>query len=180
VDTLYLCFDPGRDSTTITAVDALLWFRPAPGDTLDRHWWFESHSNPANLRVHYNPDGVIGASRVWSSDGIGGARSHSTPAEAFTRMVYAVRTMDRATIYGGRVYCFTRVLVPRPPRKDICARPICIEWDWAGFAHSKGDKEQCRRGSRFVTWNPGSKDPCAAEREKARVSPWLGPSSPKR
>lgn len=179
-DTLYVTFDPGRDTTRVIAVDAEIRLWPAPGDTLDRHWWFESRSNPANLLADFNLDGVPGAERIWEATGAGGVRTVSLPDTAKIRLVWAVRMQDGAVLRGGRRYGFARLIVPRPRSAGVCARPLCFELTYARLATDLRDADIIRQGKRWVSWNPGGTAPCAERVRIARVAPWRGPGTPRR
>jgi len=172
-DTLYLTFDPGQD-TTLVAVDAELRLWPAEGDTLARHWWFESRSNPAHLLADFNMPEVRGADRIWETMGTGGVRTVSRPDTAFIRVVWAVREAEAAPIRRGRQYAFCRLVFPRPRVRATCAKPLCVELNFARLAFNIRSTEVVRQGRRWVSWNPGGTTPCAERVRLSRVQPWRG------
>lgn len=178
-DTLYVCFDPGRDSTLTIGVDAEIRLWPSGADTLDRHWWFESRSNPAHLFADFNVADFAGGP-IWTGAGAGGVRTVSRRDTAFIRMVWAVRERDAAMVYGGNTYVFARLIVPRPRNTDLCARPLCFELNHASIGKGPRNTEVVRAGQRWASWNPGSSAPCAPRVRQARVVPWRGPGSPRR
>lgn len=171
-DTLYVCFDPGRDSTELVAIDAELRLWPADGDTLDRHWWFESRSNPAHLKADFNVADVPGATAPWSESGAGGIRTTSSADSARIRLVWAVRSRDFAVVRGGHRYSYARIVVPRPPPGPACARPVCIELTYARLTYEVGRRDLVRRGVRWATWNREAGDPCGGRARANPVSPW--------
>ena len=171
-DTLYLTFDPGRDSTELVAVDAELRLIPARGDTLERHWWFESLSNPANLTADFNLENAPGARRIWEAMGAGGVRTVSGPKGAVIRLVWAVRPADVAVVHGGSQYAFARIVIPRPGNVDDCAHPVCIELVFGRLAFDVQDEHFVRDGRRWLSWNPGDQTPCAESIRKSRLAPW--------
>jgi len=180
-DTLYVCFDPGPDSTLLIAAEADLRVWPARGDTLEHHWMFESRSNPASLRAQFNLEDVPGALPIWNPGGAGGVASRTREDGTHWKLGWAVRPMDGVVVPGGRIYAFARLLIPRPRERAVCAHPLCIEimYGLLGHATGPGGGEAVYRGQRWASWNPGSESPCADRREKGRVSPWL-PADPKR
>lgn len=177
-DTLYLTFDPVRDRSTLIAVDAEIRVWPSDGDTLDRHWWFESRSNPAHLLADFNLDDVPGALRVWTETGAGGVRSVSGPDTAFIRLVWAVRPADAATVLGGKQYAFARLIVPRPRDAGVCGRPLCFELNYVRLARDIRDTEVVWAGRKWVSWNPGSNTPCAERVRQARLGTWRPAKKP--
>ena len=178
-DTLYLCFDPGRDSTELIAADVEIRLWPADPDTLDRHWRFESRSNPAHLLADFNLSDSPGAEPIWTASGAGGIRTVSKPDTGFIRMVWAVRESDAAVVRGGRLYAFARLIVPRPYLREACARPLCFELVYGRLAHGIRDTEVVRQGRRWVSWNPGGTAPCAERVRQSRLTPWR-PTAPRR
>jgi hypothetical protein len=170
-DTLYLTFEVGRDSTPVIGLDAEIRLWPAPGDTLDRAWWFESRSNPAHLLADFNMSDVPGGS-IWAAQGAGGVRTVSGRDTAFIRMVWAVRERDAVMLYGGRNYVFARLLVPRPRSPGVCARPLCFELNYARMATSVMNTEVIRSGGKWLSWNPGGTTPCAPRVQQGRVPVW--------
>lgn len=171
-DTLYVTFDIGRDSAHVIGVDIEMRLWPTGGDTLDRHWWFESRSNPAHLTADFNVFDAPGGAGIWSAAGAGGVRTVSGPDTAFIRAVWAVREVDRARLDGRTRYVFARLIVPRPRSRDLCARPLCFELNYARMATDIHTTEIIRAGERWVSWNPRGTTPCAERVRAARVPVW--------
>ena len=174
-DTLFVTFETGRDSVQLIAVDARIRIVPAPPDTLERHWWFESRSNPAHLTVDFNLEDSPGAARIWPTTGAGGVRTVSGPTGAQIRLVWAVRPMEASVVRGGTRYGFARLVIPRPRDARVCERPLCFELEFGRFAFDVQDEHAVRDGKRWVSWNPGDRAPCAGPIRQGRVKSWRPP-----
>lgn len=161
-DTLYMCFDPGRGSQSFHGMSATVHFWAAAGESLGGHWQFGEGQRFGGLQVELNPENVPAAGRAWPSSGVARAHYSATSASGKLQMVVAVPSTQAPAVEAGTLYCFARVLVPRPARKSPgCDRPICIEWAVAGLGYGLGDEPEIRRGSRFVGWNSRDGKVCA-------------------
>lgn len=173
-DTLYMCFDPGRDAEYLQSFTATVYFWAAGGDSLDPHWKFGEGQGFRGLQVQFAPDSVPGAERAWSaSAAIAGAGYNSTHASGKLRMIAARPAGQGWPLQAGRQYVAARLLVPRPSLKARgCDRPVCIEWALALFGLGGGNEPEVDHGQRFVSWNsPGGKV-CSPMREFAAPPPW--------
>ncbi len=174
LDTLYVCFDPGRDSAQVVGGSVTIRFWPAMGDTLAPHWRFEQRTGYGGLRAQLNPDST-GLPRLWETGGMGGLRYRSQREGGTTRIVYAVPSVLAATVRAGQRYVFARLLVPRPALGASCAAPLCVELEQGSVAFGRKDEVFTKRGSRFVVRGTGDGEACATYREIGAVRRWTPP-----
>ena len=174
-DTLFLCFDPGKD-TTLVGLTATLWFRPGDNDTLGHAWHFEDKTLP-RLRAFFNdlPGGPVHT--PWGGAGYGGARYHSLTQAGALRMIWAVSAKQPARVDSGTVYLFARVAVPRPRDPAECARPMCIQWATTGLSYTTRTTVQAHAGALVVAWNSPNGAACQALKQNP-TQPWI-PAKPK-
>lgn len=172
-DTLYVCFDPGRD-TTLVGVTAQLWFRPGDKDTLGHAWHFDDHSVP-RLRAHFGDQPACGALTPWGGLGAGGARYHSLTDAGALRMIWAVAANQVAHVDSGRVYLFARVMVPRPRDPSECRRSLCIEWSSSLISFGGRGAVQAASVARSVAWNSAGGAACAGAGDNPLLKPWTPP-----
>lgn|GEM_PF-5458759 len=171
-DTLWLAFDPGRDSTRLLGLTATLAIRPAAGDTLSPHWDFGEGAALKRLRVDFDPDSLPGRARTWPSAGVGGGHYRRTPSLGTLFVVYAVPESAAAVVRGGRTYVFARIILPHPLQEtESCGQAVCVAWESGTIAYGYGDEPRVQHGERFVTWNARG-DLCAPWRGAAAPAPW--------
>jgi hypothetical protein len=179
-DTLWLAVDPGRDSTAMLGVKAILAFRPAAGETLSTHWTLGEGVQLHRLRIDFDPDSLPPQSEVWHHGAAGGGYFTRSPHLATLMVIGAISATAPATVRGGRPYVFARILLPHPEvPTENCAQAVCVEWESGSIAYGIGDEPNVTLGERFVTWN-ASGDPCARWRGAAAPAPWQPGQSPKR
>lgn len=180
VDTLWMCFDPGKASAGYVGMTSTVSLWPADGDTLGPHWDFGHGQAVKRLRIEFNPDSVRGTKRAWHDGGIGRFGYFRGPTSGSIRLIQAVGTRDAIPVEPGGVYALARVLVPRPSKEsDACAHPVCIEWQWATMAYGEGDEPQVHHGARFVSWNaPRGKDACGTMRQAGAPRSWRPGQAP--
>jgi hypothetical protein len=171
-DTLYVCIDPGRD-TTLIGVTATLWFRPADRDTLGHAWHFDDPTVP-RLRAHFGDQPACGATTPWGGLGAGGARYHALTDAGVLRMIWAVAANQAAHVDSGRVYLFGRVWRRTRDPKE-CKRALCIEWsprlrtEWVETSRRNGCAQR-PLNSPGARLSRGVSDPL--------VRPWMPPLKP--
>jgi len=170
-DTLFMCFDPGRGSARFIGLRAVVQFRAAAGESLGADWQFGEGQKLRGLEVELNPDDVPGTGRAWPASAVTAAYYRTTSASGKLFMVVAVPSMRAPAVEPGTLYCFARVLVPRPARKSPgCDRPVCIEWALAALSYDLGDEREVKLGNRFVSWNSRDGKVCAPLQQS--IKPW--------
>jgi hypothetical protein len=173
MDTLYMCFDPGRDADHFNGVSATVYFWPAGRETLGAHWKFGNGQDYRGLKVRIDADSVPGTERAWERSAVSGSGYRSTPAAGRLSMIVATPAGQGPPVRAGVLYGFARLAVPRPaPGSGDCDRPICIEWAEAALAFKVGELVQASRGDRFVTWNSPDGKACGRMREFGAPKPW--------
>jgi hypothetical protein len=175
-DTLYLSFDPGRDSPTFYGMIAVLNVRASSGDSLGPYWSLAvTEQNRAGLRIELGLDYDFPAPQPWKATGTGRQLSDKRVGSKVISMLHAVKSTDAAPVQNGTVYCFGRlVFLHRGDEPAGCGESVCIEWESAqlGFG-PKEAVDVASGGSRFVTWN--SADGTACEVIRARPARWKAP-----
>jgi hypothetical protein len=163
-ETLYLSFDPGRDSETFYGLDATLLFRVPIGDTLGSLWRFGGGSmNRRNVQIEFpTAESAWGCERPFASPGFGAPSYRYGPESGDLQLIFAVPTEQAAPIRTGRRYCFGRVIFPAgSTMDDRDGQAVCIEWVKADFSFAlEGDGTSVlgRPVERFVAVNsPGAK-----------------------
>jgi hypothetical protein len=173
-DTLYMCFDPGRDAEHFQSFTATVYFWAATGDTLDPHLSFGEGRDIKRLQVQFAPDSVAGAQPAWPTSAFAAAGYNATAGSGKLRMIAAgPKGSGGWPLEAGSPYVAARLLVPRPSVKGrACDRPICIEWAFALLGYGDKSLPEIHSGQRFVSWNsPGGKA-CAPMRSFAAPQPW--------
>lgn len=175
-DTLYLSFDPGRDSKLFGA-GVMLYFRAQPGDTLGPSWWWGGgESNRWNVRIEYPVDSMsFSCKSPWPVNGMAGTVFDRTSGRGRLRVDYAVSADLAGEVKKGTRYCFARLLIPRPRRSlEHCDQPICVEWRDEEFAFGIGEDTDVRAdgGDRWVAYNSPGGRVCATYRSALTAKPW--------
>jgi hypothetical protein len=178
-DTLWLTFEPGRDST-IYGMIAEVYFRAQPGDTLGPMWWYGGGAlSDVNIVMEWpkpNDPTWKGAGIPWTTNGFGAANYDRTPGSGRLKIVFAVSADTPGRVQAGKRYAFARLLILRGrTHKERCDQPICIEWGGGGvtFDLVAGEEEAPRvGGSRFVTWNSKNRRACAEYTSASAGRPW--------
>jgi len=175
-DTLYMCFDPGRDAPAFLGFQTTVYFWAATGEPLGEHWKFGEGPDYHGLEVQITPDSVPGVEPARLPSQFHFSGYSSTPSSGKLLMIAADAADQGQPVKARRLYAAARVLVPRPALKTSgCDRPICIEWSIAELGYALGDDAWVNRGPRFVSWNsPGGKI-CAPLRQFAAPPPWRPP-----
>jgi hypothetical protein len=172
-DTLYMCFDPGRDVDHFQSFTATLYFWAGGEDSLDAHWRFGEGRSYRRLVIQYAPDSVPGAEPAWPTSAFASSGYSSTRASGKFRMIAAGPAGQGWPLQGGKPYVAARFLVPRPAALDrACDRPVCIEWATAMLGLGGGELPEVKSGQRFVSWNSRGGKVCAPMREFAAPPPW--------
>lgn len=172
VDTLWLCFDPGRNNPTYLGFIATLYVRPVEGDTLGSFWHLErGGENHRGMLAQYGPDSSFVLPQPWTTETTGTIFYDHTPSSGRIRLVCAIPRHMAGPVDSGRVYCLGRLLF-RARRPDLagCDRPACIEWGNAQLSYGRADTFTATLGERFVSWNAGAKDVCAPYRRKPAIA----------
>jgi len=162
-ETLYLSFDPGRDSDKFYGMDVTLLFRVPSGDTLGTLWNFGGGTmNRRNVQIEFPADSSWGCPKPFPAAGFGAPNYRRDPQTGELQIIYAVPVEQAAAIRGGRRYCFGRVIIPAAAELDEGhGQAICVEWVKAdlGFAlEGDGTTVLGRPVERFTSINsPGAK-----------------------
>ncbi len=173
-DTLYLCMQPGRSSSTFNGFMATLEFRCAPGDTLGDFWAFErTGANAGGLGVQFGPVPEFPCPQPWAAAGAGRPAWTRTPTGGRLRLVFAVPYTQPGSVDSAGVYALARVLI-RHQRARLAgsAQPLCVEWTEASLAFALKDEPVVRQGERFVSWNSPHGAVCDTWRSSGKPEPW--------
>jgi hypothetical protein len=171
-DTLWVSFDPGRDTTTILGLRVEIVFRAAAGETLSSHWDLGEGTQLTRIRIDFQPDEIPGDAELWSEGASGGGFFRRTPSQGTLTVIGAIPATVVRRVHGGRPYVFARVLIPHPRRAvEHCDQAVCIALESASIGYNVGDDPPVTAGERFVTWNPAG-DPCERWRRATRHEPW--------
>jgi hypothetical protein len=156
VDTLFLSFDPGANAPGFIGLSAVLYFWPAPGDTLGSFWHFERDGdNSMSCQVSFDVTGYEAMS-PWKNAGMGLPRYDHTRKRGRLPFVYAVPAGTGTQLEAHKVYCLGRVLIShRRSNLSGYRQPMCIEWGDGEFGlttevMAEGTAEGA---SNVVTWN---------------------------
>jgi hypothetical protein len=182
VDTLYLSFMVDRARPGLDSMSAVVYFDPAPGQTLGDFWAFKSgEANGGSLFVEFAPFADVIAEPPWN--GIGDATvayDHQSGRGrlelSFSVPDFAVVGLEEETPYG-----FARVRIHhRRNTLSGCDQPLCIQWGVGTLFFTTGRQLEIDRGPhRFATRNAGAIDPCATQRAKVAPKAWR-PKAPDR
>jgi hypothetical protein len=181
-DTLYLSFDPGRD-TTFYGITAMISFHTAPGDTFSQRWWFGGgEGNLYNVRVQVGSSEFPGRT-AWTSMTAGGVRFFRTSTHGYLRMVYAQASSMPTWVEAGKIYCYARLVIPHPPPAvPLCDQPICVEFAEARLSVHLYSTEELLGNTgphKCVALNSPDRRVCAPHRGASRPPAWL-PWQPKK
>jgi hypothetical protein len=155
-DTLYLSFDPRRDSPTFFGMIAVINVRPAPGETLGRYWELgDAQGKDKRLRADLDLDGTLPCPQPWKMSGYSRNLINDFADGVVINLLYAVRSIDAAPVKAGTIYCFARLIFfHRPGEPTGCPAPACIEWESAQLGFGPGQAVDVDTGgARFVSWN---------------------------
>jgi hypothetical protein len=170
-DTLYMTFDPGRDSDHFLGLTATLYFWAGSRDSLAAHWRFGSGRRFRGLDVQLNPDSVPGGPRALPDQSIASAVYDWTRGSGKLRMIIATGPTSAQPVRAGTRYLAARLLVPRPPLGEVgCNQPICVEWALSNLSLGPDDSAEVNRGERFVAYNSPGDAVCAPLRRFS--APW--------
>ncbi len=172
-DTLYMCFDPGRDVDHFQSFTATVYFWAPAGDSLDPHWNFGEGRDFKRLQVQFAPDSVAGADPAWPTSAFAAAGYTTSVASGKLRMLAAGPAGAGWPLKAGRPYVAARILVPRPAtRGRACDHPVCIEWASALLGMGIDELPEVHSGQRFASWNSKGGKVCAPLRAFAAPPPW--------
>ena len=158
VDTLYLSMDPVSTRPQFVGWLATLYFKAAPGDTLSSHWQYSTGGEgraPLRNEVADARTPMPGPAAWPEVQAFGGGHMDHTPSSARLRMVAAVDVTRAPVLLGGRRYTLARIIVPRPPAQEGCARPLCVELatiQCTFSAHQGGQEPISNVGHRLVRY----------------------------
>jgi len=153
VDTLWLCFLPGRTSKGFLGFGADLYFRAAEGDTLGPWWHMEgAGQNKGELTMDFGPDASFPQAQPWAVGGFGGAKMYRTAASARVNINFAVPYTDAVPVNPDSVYTLCRVLLHHHRVLPGCSQPVCVEWSKATLVYWLKDDPTVNRGERFVSY----------------------------
>lgn len=174
VDTLYLCFDPGRDAAHFVGVTVNLYLRPTQGRRLPEFWKGGNVGLAGSpLTVDFGSDPEAGFETVWGSTSIGAPKYDFLETSGRLVLVYANGTKSGPPLRGGRVYGVARVMVRRPAESsDGCGAPMCVEWFSSRLVYAPGEKGNVNRGERHVSINSPDGGVCRTPEGAAYPKPW--------
>ena len=120
-DTLYISFDPGKDQDRLIGIDANVFFRPMPGDTLGPYWYLGR-----NLRVDFEepPEGIT---TPWPVIGAGMPRYRKDAEIGQLPLTFSVPASDAGPVKGGTRYHFARIILKHRGVIEGCGQPVCVE-----------------------------------------------------
>lgn len=164
VDTLYITFDPGESLGNLLGVDAVLTFRPGPGDSLGPFWDLSrAGANPWNLRIEFD-EPPPGCETPWRVPGIGAPRYRLSPGAGRLDLTYYVPASKAGPVAPGTRYFLARVMVrQRKPQLGGCRQPVCVELNHVLISYNGGSR-WINGGERFVSWNSPGGAACAEHR----------------
>lgn len=141
-DTLYLCFEPAKDESTMIGFSAEVHVYAQPGDTLGSFWAMErGGANNGGMVVTFGPDETFPQPQPWPVQGVGSALYDRTPASARFRFLYAMPLGKAGPVQAGRRYVLGRILLgSKHAGLEGCERPVCIEWHTATVQYRAGEK----------------------------------------
>jgi len=180
LDTLYLSFDPGRDSPTFLGMSGTLYFHAAGGDSLGSFWKIDDMNQPSSpLHVGFDSDSARAFQTPYETQGAGQGRYDYTIGSGRLRMIYAVPENGASPVKSGRVYGLARVTIRHPHSgAGGCAQPICVEWHDASLAFTTSGVVDANRGQRWVSLNSPNGKVCDSFRDTYAPKTWK-PKSPK-
>ena len=168
-DTLYLCFEPAKDESTMYGFSAEVNIYAQPGDTLGSFWAMErGGANNGGLTVTFGPDESFPQPQPWLTQGVGTALYDRTPQSGRFRFLFAVPISSPGPVTAGRRYTLGRiVLAPRRSGLTGCERPVCLEWHNATVQYRAGEKVVINSaGSRWLP-RGGAESDC-----RGRIPAW--------
>lgn len=168
-DTLYLCFEPASDESTMYGFSAEVYIYAQPGDTLGSFWDMgRGGANNGGLTVGFGPDESFPQPQPWQVQGIGTALYDRTPQSGRFRFLYAVPLEGPGPVKAGTRYVLGRMLLgARHAGLTGCERPVCIEWHTATVQYRAGEKVVVENtGSRWLA-RGGAADSC-----RGRIPAW--------
>jgi len=173
VDTLYLSFDPGRDSTVI-GMSATVYFHAAEGDTLGQFWKFDDmNGRYSPIRVSFDSDSAFGFTTPFLTPGAGQGRYDYVSGSGRVRMVYAIAANAASRVKAGHSYGLARLMVRRPPQGiGGCSQPMCVELHVATLAFAEQDVVDQNRGPRWVSINSPDGKVCETFRSTYGAKSW--------
>lgn len=176
-DTLYLCFDPGKDAPGFVAATAVLFFEAAPGSELPARWAQGTATAPP-VRVTFASDPDRGFVTPWSAQGAGQPFYDVVGGRGRLRLIYAIAANTGPGVRAGTLSGIARVLVPRAPADaDGCAAPLCVEWAGGSLAYSRDDERPVKNGERWVTMNSPDGTACNRTHSPFRAETWNPPGA---
>lgn len=152
-DTLYLCFEPAKDESTMYGFSAEVHIYAQPGDTLGSFWDMgRGGANNGGLTVNFGPDESFPQPQPWITQGVGTAMYDRTPQSGRFRFLFAVPINGPGPVTAGRRYVLGRiVLAPRHAGLTGCELPVCLEWHTATVQYRAGEKVVINsEGSRWL------------------------------
>jgi hypothetical protein len=155
VDTLFLSFDPGKD-TTLVGGTLTVWFRALSGDSLSLLWQSAGGLNlPSGMKFEFANTPVSGHPFPWESFGIGDF-GYTRPGRTVgqVRALFAVAASRAARVQGGKLYGLARLLLRRPPGSAPgSSQSVCVEWANATLAFAPGREPQVNEGITYAGIN---------------------------
>jgi hypothetical protein len=177
-DTLYLSFDPGRDSPTFYGMTAVLSIQSPAADSLGPFWSFAvTEPNYVGLQIELDLDGTFPAPQPWKAAGFSRRLTDQRVGSKLISVFHVVKSTDAAPVKDGTVYCFGRlVFLHRGDEPAGCAQSVCIEWESAQLGFAPAEVVNIDSGgSRFVSWNSADGSACRVIR--ARPPRWKRPDA---
>jgi len=176
IDTLYLSFQSDRTFFNILGMEAVLYFHPVSGDTLQDFWFFRTGwPNQGNMLIDFDYRSRFPCETPWTRMGKGRVAYDHRSGRGRLDLSFTVPVEPGRGISPAMNYCVARVAI-RQRRNDLpgCRQPVCIEWASLRLRPRAGDEVEITQGERFVTWGPESEQSCRHQ-GLGEPEPWRPP-----
>jgi len=175
-DTLYLSYIPEESSAAPIAMEAVIYFQPAAGDTLGPFWHFKrGWPNNGNLLIEF--DRLIGfpCDVPWPQRlGSGRVSYDHRSGRGRLDLAFVVEPSGGSGVAAHGRYCLGRVII-RQRRTDLegCLQPVVVELESLRLHPRFGADLVVTHGpDRFVTWNARSGQMIRAHWREDYARPW--------
>ena len=173
-DTLYLSFDPGRDTPGMLGLSGTIYFHAAEGDSMRSYWRIDDMNVKGSpIRVSFENDEQRGFNSPFQSPGAGQGRYDYVAGSGRLRIIYAVATNAASPVKAGQVYGWARVILKRPAKaQGGCGQKLCVEWHAATLALGPEDVSDTNGGPRWASINSPEGTICGAFRSTYTSKTW--------
>jgi hypothetical protein len=162
VDTLYLSFQADRSYLNVTGMEAVLFFHPTAGDTLQDFWFFKhGWANQGNLVVQFDNRMGFPCTLPWVKTGTGHVSYDHRSGRGRLDLAFEVPPDPGRGVDPRFTYCVGRVMILHR-RNDLagCRQSVCVEWASLRLHPRGGHEVEITDGERFVTWGPDTLGAC--------------------